>query len=92
MLRGLKLAHLQLADHPSDAIGAAVREAGRITRGGPQHHLSGRRVGLFRWTWEVSDRAVSPHKRLAHGRACTERGMLRRRHRAYLRVLNGGAR
>jgi hypothetical protein len=88
----MKRRHLAVATPVADPVDAAIREAGRVTAArGPQHHSSGRRVGIFHWTWEVTDHAVSPHELLASGRAMTERGMLRRRHRAYLRLL-GGAR
>lgn len=83
--------HLAVAKPVADPIDLNLRDvAGHITRGGPQHHRSGRRVGILHWTWEVTDHAVSPHELLASGRAMTERGMLRRRHRAYLRLLGGG--
>lgn len=95
--RGLKLAALQITDRGIDPIDAAIDAACRLVSNGPRYVMYADRPGRFRWrwrtwSWRVVDEAVSPHKVHATGRALTKKAATRRRYRAYLRVLDGGAR
>jgi hypothetical protein len=73
----------------TDPVDAAIRDAGHLTSDRTPHvHMTLDLPRRFRWEWRVMDEAVSPHAVLASGWWWTRDGALRRRHRAYLRVLN----